>query len=132
MFMPMSTYKGSGLAIVLGLLGGPLNRAAFGRDVKDANSPPERESNTGHFIIALDVARFLPLDVFKSEMDRHIHDLTSSKKLPGVDEIRIPGQGRVARRDDRQKNGVPLAPELIKQVDELAKTLSITPLSGRS
>src|SRR5215475_3892737 len=29
MFMPMSTYKGSGLAMVLGLLGGPLNRAAF-------------------------------------------------------------------------------------------------------
>ena len=132
MFMPMSTYKGSGLAIVLGLLGGPLNRAAFGRDVKDVNSPPERESNTGHFIIALDVAKFLSPDVFKSEMDRHIRDLTSSKKLPGVDEIRIPGQGRVARRDDRAKNGVPLAPGLIKQVDELAKTLNITPLSARS
>ena len=54
MFVPMSTYKGSGLAIVLGLLGGPLNRAAFGRDVKDVNSPAERESNTGHFIVALD------------------------------------------------------------------------------
>ena len=132
MFVPMSTYKGSGLAIVLGLLGGPLNRAAFGRDVKDANSPAERESNTGHFIIALDVAKFLPLDMFKSEMDRHIHDLASSKKLPGVDEIRIPGQGREARRADRQKNGVPLAPGLIKQVDELAKTLNITPLSARS
>ena len=83
MFVPMSTYKGSGLAIVLGLLGGPLNRAAFGRDVKDANSPAERESNTGHFIIALDVARFLPLDVFKAEIDRHIHDLTSSKTAAG-------------------------------------------------
>jgi LDH2 family malate/lactate/ureidoglycolate dehydrogenase len=132
MFVPMSTYKGSGLAIVLGLLGGPLNRAAFGRDVKDANSPAERESNTGHFIVALDVARFLPLDVFKSEIDRHVHDLTSSRKLPGVDEIRIPGQGRVARRADREKNGVPLAPSLIKQIDELAKTLNITPLSARS
>jgi L-2-hydroxycarboxylate dehydrogenase (NAD+) len=132
MFMPMSTYKGAGLAIVLGLLGGPLNRAAFGRDVKDTNSPAERESNTGHFIIALDVARFLPLDAFKVEIDRHIHDLTSSKKLPGVDEIRVPGQGREARRAERQKNGVPLAPGLIKQVDELAKTLNITPLSARA
>ena len=37
-FVPMGTYKGSGLAIVLGLLGGPLNRAAFGRDCKDAAS----------------------------------------------------------------------------------------------
>ena len=131
MFMPMSTYKGSGLAMVLGLLGGPLNRAAFGRDVKDTNSPAERESNTGHFIIALDIKRFLPLDAFKAEMDRHIHDLTSSKKLPGVDEIRTPGQGREVRRADRETNGVPLAPALIKQVDDLAKTLGITPLSAR-
>jgi LDH2 family malate/lactate/ureidoglycolate dehydrogenase len=131
MFVPMSTYKGSGLAIVLGLLGGPLNRAAFGRDVKDANSPAQHESNTGHFIIALDVARFLPLDAFKAEIDRHIYDLASSRKLPGVDEIRIPGQGRQARRADRQKNGVPLAAGLIKQIDELAKTLNIAPLSAR-
>jgi len=132
MFVPMGTYKGSGLAIVLGLLGGPLNRAAFGRDVKDTNAPATRESNTGHFIVALDVKRFLPLDAFKVEMDRHIHDLTSSRKLPGVDQIRIPGQGRQARYADREANGVPLSPSLIKQVDELAKSLDITPLSARA
>jgi L-2-hydroxycarboxylate dehydrogenase (NAD+) len=132
MFVPVGEYKGSGLAIVLGLLGGPLNRAAFGRDVKDTNAPAERESNTGHLMIALDPTKFLPLDMFKSEMDRHIHDLASSKKLPGVEEIRIPGQGREARRDDRKANGVPLAPGLVKQVDELAKSLNITPLSARS
>jgi L-2-hydroxycarboxylate dehydrogenase (NAD+) len=131
MFAPVGEYKGSGLAIVLGLLGGPLNRAAFGRDVKDTTAPAERESNTGHLMIALDPTKFLPLDLFKSEMDRHIHDLSSSKKLPGVDEIRIPGQGREARRAERQKNGVPLAPGLVKQVDDLAKSLNITPLSAR-
>jgi LDH2 family malate/lactate/ureidoglycolate dehydrogenase len=132
MFVPMSSYKGSGLAIVLGLLGGPLNRAAFGRDVKDVNTPAQRESNTGHFIVALDVQRFLPLDLFKAEIDRHIGDLTGSKRLPGVDAIHIPGQGRVARYADRTQNGVPLAPGLIKQVDDLAKSLAITPLSART
>ena len=131
MFVPIATYKGSGLAIVLGLLGGPLNRAAFGRDVKDTNAPPTKESNTGHFVVALDVARFLPLDAFKAEMDRHIRDLSSSKKLPGVSEIRIPGQGRVARIADRKTNGVPLSETLIRQVDDLAKTLNIAPLTGR-
>jgi L-2-hydroxycarboxylate dehydrogenase (NAD+) len=131
MFVPVGTYKGSGLAIALGLLGGPLNRAAFGRDVKDTAAEQTRETNTGHFMIALDVARFLPLDTFKAEIDRHVHDLTSSKRLPGVDEIRIPGQGRVARRAERAKNGVPLADTLLKQVDELAKTLAIAPLTVR-
>ena len=78
---------------MLGLLGGPLNRAAFGRDVKDTNADQARETNTGHFVIALDVARFLPLAAFTAEIDRHVHDLASSKRLPGVDEIRIPGTG---------------------------------------
>ncbi len=131
MFVPVGTYKGSGLAIVLGLLGGPLNRASFGRDVKDTTAEQNKETNTGHFLVALDVKRFLPLDAFKAEIDRHVHDLASSKRLPGVDEIRIPGQGRVKRRADREKNGVPLAESLIKQVDELAGTLSIEPLTGR-
>ncbi len=30
MFVPIGGYKGSGLSLVLGLLAGPLNRAAFG------------------------------------------------------------------------------------------------------
>src|SRR5260370_26141260 len=46
MFTPLAGYKGSGLALVLGLLGGPLNRAAFGRDVKDSTGDQLRENNT--------------------------------------------------------------------------------------
>src|SRR4051812_2171299 len=131
MFMPLAGYKGSGLALVLGLLGGPLNRAAFGRDVKDSTSDQVRETNAGQFVIALDVARFLPVDAFKAEVDRHVDDLASSQRLPGVDEIHIPGHGRAARMADRSRNGVPLAETLLKQVDELAKTLAIEPLTAR-
>jgi LDH2 family malate/lactate/ureidoglycolate dehydrogenase len=132
MFVPVGDYKGSGLALILGLLGGPLNRAAFGRDVKDSNSDLARETNTGHFLIALDVSKFLPLDAFKAEIDRHMQDLSSSKPLPGFDKVHIPGQGRIARRAERMKVGVPLAAGLIKQLDEVAKSLAITPIAARS
>jgi L-2-hydroxycarboxylate dehydrogenase (NAD+) len=131
MFVPLGGYKGSGLALVLGLLAGPLNRAAFGRDIKDVNTEQASETNTGQFVVALDVARFLPLDQFGAEVDRHMRDLASSARLPGVDEIRIPGQGRQARRADRQKNGVPLSAALIKQLDEVAKSLGIAAVTAR-
>ena len=72
LLLPIGGYKGSGLAVMLGLIGGPLNRAAFGRDVVDFNADDASETNTGHFIVALDVARFLPLDAYKAEVDRHI------------------------------------------------------------
>jgi L-2-hydroxycarboxylate dehydrogenase (NAD+) len=116
---------------VIGLLAGPLNRAAFGRDVRDFAAPPASELNVGQFVIALDVARFLPPEVFKAEVDRYIRDITSSRRLPGVDEIRVPGQGRLARRRERQRDGVPLSTALVGQVDDLAQSLGVTPLSAR-
>ena len=36
-----------------------------------------------------------PPDLFKAEVDRHIRDLNASRRLPGVEEIRVPGQGSV-------------------------------------
>jgi LDH2 family malate/lactate/ureidoglycolate dehydrogenase len=131
-YLPMGGYKGSGLSIIIGLLAGPLNGAAFGRDIRDFAAPPDGELNVGQFVIALDVARFVPPDVFKAEVDRHIRELASSRRLPGSDEIRVPGTGRAARRSERETNGVPLPATLVAQVDEIAKSLNITPLSARA
>jgi L-2-hydroxycarboxylate dehydrogenase (NAD+) len=128
---PIGGYKGSGLALVLGLLAGPLNGAAFGRDVFDFNYNEEDACNTGHFILALDVKRFTPLDAFKAEMDRHLRDLRSSRALPGFDAVRLPGQERRQRRQDRLDNGVPMPAELIAQLDGLASELGVKPLRGR-
>src|SRR3954471_20649635 len=131
LLLPIGGYKGSGLAVMLGLIAGPLNRAVFGRDVIDFNADDKSETNTGHFILALDIARFLPLEDYKAEVDRHIRELKESKRLPDVDEIRMPGERRRACRDDRLRNGVPLAPALVAQLDKLAADLSINPLAGR-
>jgi LDH2 family malate/lactate/ureidoglycolate dehydrogenase len=131
-YLPMGGYKGFGLSLVIGLLAGPLNGAAFGRDIADFAAPAGGELNVGQFMIALDVARFVPLDAFRAEVDRHIRELAASQRLPGgVDDIRVPGQGRVARRQEREHNGVPLGATLVAQVDEVAKSLGITPLSAR-
>jgi LDH2 family malate/lactate/ureidoglycolate dehydrogenase len=130
-YLPMAGYKGFGLSLVIGLLAGPLNRAAFGRDVRDFTAPPGGPLNVGQFVVALDVARFIAPDLFKAEVDRHVRDLNHSRRLPGVDQIRVPGQGRVARRRERVANGVPLSPTLIAQVDEVAKSLGVAPLSAR-
>jgi LDH2 family malate/lactate/ureidoglycolate dehydrogenase len=131
-YLPMGGYKGSGLSIIIGLLAGLLNGAAFGRDIRDFAATAGGATNVGQFVIALDVARFVALDLFKAEVDRHVRELTASRRLPGVDEIRVPGQGRLARRQERERNGVPLNAALVAQVDEVAKSLAITPLSARA
>src|SRR5262245_37880266 len=131
LLLPFGGYKGSGLALMLGLLGGVLNGAAFGRDVIDFNADVSSQTNTGQFIVALDVARFLPLDAFKAEIDRHLRDLKSSQVLPGHDVIRLPGERRRQCQTERARDGVPILPAVMAQLDQLAKDLGIKPLSAR-
>jgi L-2-hydroxycarboxylate dehydrogenase (NAD+) len=126
--LPIGGYKGSGICLVIGMMGGPLNRAAFGRDVVDFNADAKAETNTGHFLVVVDIKRFLPVDEFKADVDRHIRDLRSSKLMPGHDRIRIPGEARAARLKERSAKGVPLSPALLGKLGELAKKLGIKPI----
>src|SRR5262245_18664982 len=132
LLLPVGGYKGSGLALMLGLLAGVLNGAAFGRDVVDFNADVVSRTNTGQFILALDVARFMPLDAFKAEVDRHLRDLRGSQVLPGFDAIRLPGERRAQCQADRARNGVPILPEVLAQLDALATDLGIVPLTARA
>jgi len=130
LLLPMGGYKGAGLALMLGLLAGTLNGALFGRDCVDFNAEPGKVTNTGQFVVALDPARFQPLEQFRSEVDRHSRELRASKTLPS-ESVRLPGEERAKRRADRLANGLALAPELLAELDKLAKELSIKPLAAR-
>jgi L-2-hydroxycarboxylate dehydrogenase (NAD+) len=131
LLLPIGGYKGSGLAIMLGLLAGVLNGAAFGKDVVDFNANDTSVTNTGHFIVAVDVKRFIPLDVFKAQVDRHLQDLRDSERLPGVDQIRLSGDIRRECREERVRNGIPIPAELEAQVDKLAAEFGVAPLAKR-
>jgi len=99
--------------------------------VVDHNADDTTVTNTGHFIIAVDVKRFIGLDTFKSEVDRHFKDLRASKRLPGVDEIRLSGDIRRQCRAERVRNGIPIPDALMGELDKLAGALGIAALGAR-
>jgi LDH2 family malate/lactate/ureidoglycolate dehydrogenase len=126
--LPIGGYKGYGLALVIGILAGTLNGAAMGKDVVDFNADDTSVTNTGHAIVAINIEAFQPVAGFKREMDTLIRDIRSSRRLPGVDRIRLPGEGSHAARADRLKNGIPLPAPLLASLNELAAQLKIPPL----
>jgi len=126
--LPIGGYKGYGLALVIGLLAGTLNGAAMGKDVVDFNADDTTPTNTGHVIVAINVEAFQPVAEFKKSIDTLVRDLRNSRTLPGVDRIRIPGEGSCAARTDRRTNGIPLPGALRAALDTLARELNISPL----
>jgi L-2-hydroxycarboxylate dehydrogenase (NAD+) len=123
--LPIGDYKGYGLALVFGLLAGTLNGAALGRDVIDFNKDDTTQTNTGQTIVALDPARFSPLDQFKRSVDRVIREMRDSKKMPGVERIRVPGEQSYGTFVERSAAGVPLNATLLKDLERLASDLGV-------
>lgn len=125
---PIGEHKGSGLALAIGLLAGSLNGASFGREIPRSGSG--FGVNSGQFIIVLDVARFAPNRDFGGAIDRHIDDLAQSTPLPGVDRVRVPGQARAARKQERLANGIAIGAPLKQQLDALAARFGMAPVSA--
>ena len=61
LLVPIGDYKGYGLSLIIGLLAGHAQRAAFGRDVVDFVKRPASATNTGHAVLALVDRAFAPV-----------------------------------------------------------------------
>ena len=126
--LPIGGAKGYGLGLMLGLLTGTLNGAAFGGAVVDFNADHVTVTNTGQFIAALDIAAFADVAEFKREIDDVWAQMKSSPTMPGFDEVRLPGESSHKIEQQRRAGGIPLVPELARQLDTLATELAIAPL----
>ena len=77
----------------------------------------------------LDVARFAPPEQFGVTIDRHIKDIADSTPLPGIDHVRVPGQARAEKKQERLAHGVAISAPLVKQLNALAQRFGIPPVS---
>jgi LDH2 family malate/lactate/ureidoglycolate dehydrogenase len=121
-------YKGFGLAMIIGLIAGTLGGAAMGKDVVDFNHDDDSVTNTGQAIAAINVAAFGDVATFKAAVDTLVRDIRGSERIPGVDRITLPGERSAEARATRTRDGIPIAPALMRNLDQLADELGIAKL----
>ena len=127
--LPIGGYKGYGLAVMIGLLAGALNNAAVGKGTIDFNAHHDLITNTGQTIIAVDPSAFGDKQAFINRVIALVDDLKSSSTLPGVKEIRVPGEGAAKVMAARMQEGIPIAPELLESLNICAKECGIASLN---
>jgi LDH2 family malate/lactate/ureidoglycolate dehydrogenase len=128
LLLPIGDYKGYGLSLIIGLLAGTLNGAAFGREVVDFVKEQGRATNTGHAIVAVSVEAFAPAAAFKRHVDAAIRTMRAAERLPGVERIWLPGEQSHRKRQERAKNGIPMPKPLRDSLDAAARDLGVAPL----
>jgi L-2-hydroxycarboxylate dehydrogenase (NAD+) len=127
--LPIGGHKGYGLALIVGLLAGTLNGAAMGKDVVDFNHDDVTPTNTGQSILVIDLKAFGDPAFFKAAVANLVNDIHNSQRLPGVDKIWLPGEQSELRRKTYSESGIPIANNLVNELNTLALELGIKVLT---
>lgn len=124
------SHKGYCLGSIVDILSGVLSGANYGPWVPPFVSflplaPDPVGSGIGHFFGAMRVDAFRPADEFKAHMDTWISRFRQAKTVKGQEKVLIPGDPERLMEEKRRKEGIPLLPPVIKDLQELSQKLKV-------
>jgi L-2-hydroxycarboxylate dehydrogenase (NAD+) len=123
----LAGYKGYGLATIVEILSAGLSGGPFMKDLLGFNEDGSRRPHMlGHFFLAIDVAHFVPLELFKSIVGSMSRELQGARKAPGADRIYIAGEKEHEKVAEIREKGVPVNENLRSDLLFLRDTLGVT------
>ena len=129
MRFPSAIFKALGLGVTCAGL------AKIMAGVADLHREPEKlypAANQGAFILAIDIEQFIPLEVFKRDMDEFVRMSRSLEPLPGYDRSDLPGNLEWEREREWRKVGIPISPDHQGALEDVARRLGVaSPFSKR-
>jgi LDH2 family malate/lactate/ureidoglycolate dehydrogenase len=126
--LPIGDYKGYGLSLMIALLAGSMNGAAVGSQLVDFNDDEKAVTNTGQTIVAINPAFLGGTENLLKSSDQLISEIKNSETLPGVSEIRVPGDGAAKAKQTRNRDGIPIPAGLLRNLNLCAKMAGVPPI----
>jgi LDH2 family malate/lactate/ureidoglycolate dehydrogenase len=123
---PIGDHKGAGLAVMVEILTGLLGGGSFLRAVQPPHLRTSKENSESQCCIAIDIAKFMPLTVFRERIEAFVCDLKNNPLSPGCSEILLPGERAHNARLSCMRNGVPVDEEVAAMLRGWAQELTLT------
>jgi LDH2 family malate/lactate/ureidoglycolate dehydrogenase len=124
---PLGGHKGFALGLAVGLLSGPVIGAVIGAELSQALAEGQGERRRGHLFIALDPAAFGDEALSAERTAAYVNLLKSSRKAPGVAEIRMPGERGHRLKRKAHQNGITLLASIWSNTLKIAADLGVVP-----
>ena len=83
LLLPIGGFKGSGLAMIMGILSSMLSGAAYGTELGSMETGPQ-PGRDGHFVAALRVGAFVDSAAVQARVDGAIRQIHGCRLAPGV------------------------------------------------
>jgi LDH2 family malate/lactate/ureidoglycolate dehydrogenase len=108
MLMPLGGYKGSGLAMMVEILCSVLSGGAMANEVGGIRFRGKRV-RVSQMYMAIDVARFMPLEEFTARVEQLVALMKSTKTAPGYSEVMVAGDPEWRMEAERREKGIQIA-----------------------
>lgn len=106
-----------------------LSGGVYGNVLDRSGARERKESNTGHCFAAIDVKRLRPLEEFTAAMDDMLQALNDTPRADGQDHVYTAGEPEAETERQRRMHGIPVAPALVRQCNDIAGDLGVKPLA---
>lgn len=122
--IPIGGAKGYGLSLAVDILAGMLTGSGFAGQARPLNDP-DQPSNCGHFLVAIDLSKFLPPELYQQQI-KHLVEKTKASGAPG--EVFLPGErsGTILTETDAH---TPLSEAVLAKLATVAEDLNIAPIT---
>jgi len=124
LLQPIGGYKGTGLAIIMGVLSTFLAGASFGTELGNMVDGPKPGAD-GHFFLALNVRTFVEPAIFKRRVDALVREIRTSRPAPGVDRLYAPGEMEAETERRYRGEGVPLNAVTLRGIRAMAARVGV-------
>jgi LDH2 family malate/lactate/ureidoglycolate dehydrogenase len=119
--LPIGSYKGYALAVAIDILSGVLTGAGFSTGIKSLIQQSEEPQHIGHFLIAIDPARFMPWKTFSNRMKQLCELLRNCHGIDTENPVLIPGDPEARMERVRRENGIPFDPKIFETLKGLTQ-----------
>ncbi len=124
LLLPIGDFKGTALAMVMGILSSMLSGAAYGTELGSIEDGPHAGKD-GHFLAAIRISAFEDVARFKQRVDTAIRQLHDCRRAPGVERIYAPGELEFLTEERYLSEGIPLNDDTLAGIRSAATQLAV-------
>ena len=114
---PAAGPRGYGLALIMGILAGPLSGGMM--------TINKTVTTSEHFFFAMNIESFTDYDMYTSDVDQGIQKIHNAKTAEDVEQVYLPGEIEWNNYDKWIENGIPIHVDHLRSLANIAEKLDI-------
>jgi LDH2 family malate/lactate/ureidoglycolate dehydrogenase len=123
--LPFGGPKGYAIGLIISLISFALAGGEMDINIPRSWQETDKLANTGYFMGAINIAKYVKPEIFKSRVDQLFDLIKSSRPAPGFEAVLIPGEIEYNMTQANIKNGIEISDAGLRDFKQLSERYGV-------